>query len=37
MTNTVRKEDEPVVYPPEHNRSLKGVLADKITKPPGGP
>jgi AbrB family looped-hinge helix DNA binding protein len=22
-------------YPPEHNRSLKGILADKITKTPG--
>jgi len=29
MTNT-EKKGEPVVYPPEHNRSLKGVLADKI-------
>jgi AbrB family looped-hinge helix DNA binding protein len=22
-------------YPPEHNRSLKGILADKIVKTPG--
>jgi hypothetical protein len=35
MTNKVKKEGKPVAYPPEHNRSLKGVLADKITKTPG--